>query len=39
VPGPLLEPEARLTLRPRHRVLVTLRHRRHSSSEAEHTAR
>ena len=29
VPGPLLEPDARLTLRPRHSVLVTLRHRRH----------
>jgi cytochrome P450 len=30
VPGPLLEPEARLTLRPRHRVWVTLRYRRYS---------
>jgi cytochrome P450 len=30
MPGSLVEPDARLTLRPRHDVFVTLRHRRHS---------
>jgi cytochrome P450 len=30
VPGPRIEPDARITLRPRHGVLVTLRHRLHS---------
>jgi cytochrome P450 len=30
VPGHPVVPDARITLRPRHGVLVTLRHRRHS---------